>query len=88
LRRLLAGKYFIDELYEAVLGRPLQWVSQRVFLQFGDRALIDGTLHALAGIARGTAATLGVVQGGSLHRYALLVVLGVFAAIAWSVRHA
>ena len=88
VHRVLAGKYFIDELYEAALGRPLQWLSQRVFLQFGDRMLIDGTLHTLAGIARGTAAALGAVQGGSLHRYALFVVLGVVAAIAWSVRHA
>jgi NADH-quinone oxidoreductase subunit L len=87
LHRVLFNKYFVDELYEAMLGRPLQWLSQRVFLQFGDRALIDGTLHALSGMAQRTAAMLGAVQAGSLHRYALLVVLGVLAAVAWSLRH-
>ena len=35
----LSGKYFVDELYERVLGRPLVWISDRVFLRFGDRAL-------------------------------------------------
>ena len=87
LRRVLAGKYFIDELYEAMLGRPLQWLSQRVFLQWGDRLLIDGSLHGLTGLAQRTAAALGAVQTGNLHRYALLLVLGVAAAVAWSLRH-
>src|SRR6187431_1768347 len=45
LHRWLSGKYFVDELYEGVLGKPLVWTSDRVFLRFGDRALIDGTLH-------------------------------------------
>ena len=47
LHRLLSGKYYVDELYEAVLGRPLHWISERVFLDLGDRALIDGSLHGL-----------------------------------------
>jgi NADH-quinone oxidoreductase subunit L len=87
LHRLLSNKYFVDELYEAVLGRPWQWMSQRLFLQFGDRLLIDGTLHTLAAGARRAAAGLGALQAGSLHRYLLYVVLGVAAALAWSLRH-
>jgi NADH:ubiquinone oxidoreductase subunit 5 (chain L)/Multisubunit Na+/H+ antiporter, MnhA subunit len=43
VHRVLAGKYFIDELYERVIGRPLVWVSDRIFLRLGDRALLDGT---------------------------------------------
>ena len=33
LHRLLSGKYYIDELYEALIGRPLQWISDRIFLR-------------------------------------------------------
>jgi NADH-quinone oxidoreductase subunit L len=90
VRRVLANKYYVDELYEAVLGRPLQWLSQRVFLQLGDQTLIDGSLHAMADAARRAAAAFGAVQGGSLHRYALLAVVGVvgmLAYTAWSLRH-
>ena len=36
----------------ACIGKPLVWISDRVFLRFGDRALIDGTLHGLAALAR------------------------------------
>jgi NADH-quinone oxidoreductase subunit L len=87
LHRLLSGKYYVDELYEAVLGRPLTWISDRVFLKLGDRTLIDGTLHLLAASARGAAAAFGALQSGSLQRYALYVVLGLLAALAWSMRH-
>jgi NADH-quinone oxidoreductase subunit L len=87
LHRWLTNKYYVDELYEAALGRPLGWISQRVFLQFGDRTLIDGTLHALAGAAQRGAAAFGSLQAGSLHRYALYVILGVLGAVAWSLSH-
>ena len=58
LHRLLSGKYYIDELYEAFIGRPIQWVSDRVFLRLGDRLLLDGTLerHGQHGARGGRAA--------------------------------
>jgi len=87
LHRVLSGKYYVDEFYEAVLGRPLRWLSDRVLLKFGDRTLIDGTLHGLAATARGAAGVFGALQSGSLQRYALYVVLGLLAALAWSLRH-
>jgi NADH-quinone oxidoreductase subunit L len=87
LHRLLYNKYFIDELYDALLGRPLQWISERVFLRIGDRMLIDGSLHGLASLARRSAGALGRVQTGNLHLYAFLVMLGLVAVLAWSWRH-
>jgi NADH-quinone oxidoreductase subunit L len=87
LHRLLSGKYYVDELYEAVIGRPLTWVSDRIFLRIGDRAIIDGTLHGLTGIARSAAGLLGRVQTGNLHLYAWLVMAGVFALLLWSWRY-
>jgi NADH-quinone oxidoreductase subunit L len=77
----------VDELYEAVIGRPLTWVSDRIFLRIGDRAIIDGTLHGLTGIARQAAGLLGRVQTGNLHLYAWLVLAGIFALLLWSWRH-
>ena len=88
LHRVLSEKYYVDELYDALLGRPITWVSKRVFLQFGDRFLIDGTLHLLAASARRGAAAFGALQAGNLQRYAFYAVLGVLAAVAWGLRHA
>jgi NADH-quinone oxidoreductase subunit L len=87
LHRWLSGKYFIDELYEACIGRPLVWVSDRVFLRLGDRRLIDGALNGLAALGQRGAAALGRVQTGQLHRYAWMVLIGIVAALLWSWRH-
>ena len=87
LNRVLSGKYYVDEAYEAFIHKPLLWVSERVFLGIGDRRLFDGTLHGLAALGRGTAALLGRVQTGSLHLYAFLVLAGLAGALAWSLRH-
>jgi NADH-quinone oxidoreductase subunit L len=85
LHRVLSGKYFVDEAYDALLARPLQWISRYVFLGLGDRILLDGSLHGLAGLARRTAGALARVQTGNLQLYLFLAVVGVLAAL-WSVR--
>ncbi len=87
LNWLLGGKYFIDEAYDRLLARPLYWVSEHVFLRLGDRVLLDGTLDGLARFAQRTAGALGRVQTGSLHLYALFVLLGAVACLLWSLRH-
>ena len=84
LHRLLSGKYYIDEIYSALIGRPLYWISDHVFLRLGDRALIDGSLHSIAALGRYSAAALGRVQTGQLQFYALLVLVGIVASLAWS----
>jgi NADH-quinone oxidoreductase subunit L len=87
IHRVLSGKYFIDELYERVIGRPLVWISDRIFLRLGDRALLDGTLNGMAAIGRGTGRVLARIQTGSLHFYAWLVLVGIAGALIWSWRH-
>ena len=87
LHRLLAGKYFVDELYEALLDRPLKWISDRVFLGLGDRLLIDGSLHGMASIAQRAAGRLSRIETGSLQLYLLLALLGVVGSLAWLWRH-
>jgi NADH-quinone oxidoreductase subunit L len=87
LHRLLTNKYYVDELYEAVLGRPLMWISDRVFLGLGDRAMIDGSLHGLAAVAQRAAGRLSRVETGNLQFYVLLAALGVIASLAWMWRN-
>jgi NADH-quinone oxidoreductase subunit L len=87
LHRVLSGKYYIDELYDWLIGRPLYWISDRVFLKLGDQKLFDGSLHGLASLGRRSAGGLSRVQTGNLHLYALLVLFGIIASLAWSWRH-
>jgi NADH-quinone oxidoreductase subunit L len=87
LRRLLEGKYYVDELYEAVLGRPLHWISDRVFLRLGDRLLLDGTLDGLAALTRRAAGRLGAVSTGQLQWYVAMALLGIVGCLFWVWRH-
>jgi NADH-quinone oxidoreductase subunit L len=87
LHRWLAGKYFVDELYERSIGRPLVWVSDRVFLRLSDRVLLDGSLNGLAALGRFGGGMLGRLQSGSLHRYAWFALVGIVGALLWSWRH-
>jgi NADH-quinone oxidoreductase subunit L len=87
LYALSLGKYYIDEFYDAVINKPLLWLSEKVFLNVGDRALIDGTLNGLAALAQRAAGRLGRVQTGNLQLYVLLVLLGIVGALVWSWRH-
>ena len=87
LHKLLSGKYYVDELYENVLGRPLNWISERIFLGLGDRFLIDGSLNGMAALAQRAAGRLSRVETGNLQFYLLLAVLGVIGCLAWIWRH-
>jgi NADH-quinone oxidoreductase subunit L len=84
LHRLLAAKYYVDELYERMLGRPLTWISDAIFLKLGDRVLLDGSLNGMAKLAERTAGMLSRIQTGSLHRYAFWVLAGSGACLLWS----
>jgi len=84
---LLLGKYFIDEVYDFLISRPLLWLSERVFLRLGDRVLLDGTLNGLAAWAQRTAGSLGRIQTGNLQLYAFLALAGVVVALVWTWAH-
>jgi NADH-quinone oxidoreductase subunit L len=85
---VLAGKYYIDELYLRLFSQPLVWISDRVFLHLSDRWLIDGALNGLGALARTSGGLLGRVQGGNLQRYLWFVMIGIVAALVWSWRDA
>ena len=88
LNRVLSGKYFVDEAYARFIGKPLMWISERVFLRFGDQRMLDGSLHGLAALGQRASRVLGAIQSGSLQLYAFLVLAGIVATLAWSLRHA
>jgi NADH-quinone oxidoreductase subunit L len=56
---LLWGKWFFDELYDAVFIRPTLAISRQV-ARF-DRSVIDGVIHACAAIGRGLSKVFDVL---------------------------
>jgi NADH-quinone oxidoreductase subunit L len=74
--RLLAGKYFVDEAYDAVVVRPLVRGSELVYERF-DLKVVDGALNGSAAAARGVGQGLNILQSGLLRDYALAFLIGV-----------
>jgi NADH-quinone oxidoreductase subunit L len=78
----LLNKYYVDELYAAIIVKPLLWISRNVLWQTVDVRVIDGTVN---GIARGaTEVGDGVrhAQSGNTRSYAVWVVIGAIVIIA------
>ncbi len=74
-RRILLAKYGVDELYEAVLIRPLIGASRLVYRRF-DLSVIDAALHR-TGAAAGWAGRLTAgLHSGRITDYALGFLLG------------
>lgn len=84
LNKLLVNKYYVDEIYGAVIVRPVVYGS--IFLwKVVDVVLIDGLANGLATIARDMAEVLRHMQSGQVRRYATLFVTGVLLVIAYFV---
>jgi NADH-quinone oxidoreductase subunit L len=78
----LLNKYYVDELYAAVVVKPLLWISSNVLWKTADMAGID---RAVNGIADGTMAIGDGVrhtQSGNTRSYAVWVVVGALVVIA------
>ncbi len=77
LQRLLANKWFIDEVYQAAIVRPTVWLSDRVLWRVVDQGVIDGAaVNGSARVARGLGIVGSWVQRGVVSAYLLVFVLG------------
>ena len=78
----LLNKYYVDELYAAVVVNPLMWVSTNVLWKFIDVAGIDGTVNGIASSATSLGDTVRHTQSGNTRSYAVWVVIGALVVIA------
>ncbi len=76
LWRVLEHKYWVDELYDALVVRPLKWTADR-FWEFWDTRVVDGAVNGLGYVVAGVSAVLRLFQTGFVGTYALFIGLGV-----------
>jgi len=84
----LLNKYYVDELYAAVIVKPLVWLSTYALWKFVDVGVIDGTVNSVADGARSIGDTVRHAQSGNTRSYAVWVVVGaliILAIIFWPV---
>ena len=73
---LILHKYYVDEIYLALIVRPLLWLSTKVLWQFFDATIIDGAVNGTATVARETGGAVRELQSGNTRSYASWVVIG------------
>ncbi|TWJ10125.1 NADH-quinone oxidoreductase subunit L [Altererythrobacter ishigakiensis] len=83
IHRFVYNKWYFDELYNIVFVKPAFWLGS-IFWKKGDEGTIDrfGPNGAAWLVQRG-ALVAKKVQSGYLNSYALIMLLGLVAAITW-----
>jgi NADH-quinone oxidoreductase subunit L len=76
LYQLIYNKYFVDEIYDAVVVNPVVAGSREVLWKGVDVAVIDGAVNGVAHQARGIGGVLKLLQSGNIRSYAAWVLLG------------
>jgi NADH-quinone oxidoreductase subunit L len=79
--QLLRRSYFVDDAYDRAFGRPGEALA-RLSAVF-DTRVIDRAVMGVARVARGTGTGLRRVQTGFVRQYALGIVIGLVALLAY-----
>lgn len=81
--KILANKYYIDELYNAIIVKPLYWLSN-VFDIFIEKLGIDYIVNLFGGsVAEGGKYTR-LSQSGSIGYYIFLMVIGIVLILTYT----
>jgi NADH-quinone oxidoreductase subunit L len=83
--RVLLNKYYVDELYDAVIVQPIKRISERALWKAVDTGVIDGAVNGAGSFVNGASAILRRVQTGSMRAYALSVFVGVVLILGYYV---
>jgi len=90
VHKLLYNKYYVDELYAAVVVRPLVWLSSNVLWKVVDAGMIDGAVNGAADGAAAVGDAVRHAQSGNTRSYAVWVVVGAIVVIGivfWPILH-
>jgi NADH-quinone oxidoreductase subunit L len=83
LRRLLLNKYYVDEIYDAMIVEPIRIVSEEGLWKIVDARVIDGAVNGTGRLVAGGSERLRRVQTGSVRAYAASILLGVVAVLGY-----
>ena len=83
VHRLLLNKYYVDEIYNAVIVQPIKQLSTGALWKGVDAGLIDGTVNGVGTSVEGLSSSLRRLQTGSVRIYAASLFLGAVLILGW-----
>jgi NADH-quinone oxidoreductase subunit L len=83
---ILLNKYYLDEIYDAIIVIPVVQTSREFLWKFIDVSVIDGAVNGVGKVVRGSAGGLRHMQSGYVRTYAGWILLGGVLVIVWFLR--
>jgi NADH-quinone oxidoreductase subunit L len=85
VHRVLASKYYVDEIYDTAVIQPIRIVSEEGLWKGVDAGVIDRAVNGVGDIVGGSSEVLRRIQTGSVRVYAASVLLGVVLILGYYV---
>jgi len=83
---ILTNKYYVDEIYDAVIVWPIVDASREFLWKFVDVFIIDGAVNGTGRLVQGAAGGLKRMQTGYVRTYAGWILFGGILIVAWFLR--
>jgi NADH-quinone oxidoreductase subunit L len=74
LGKVLANKWYVDEIYHAIIVKPLNWLA-RFLNNVVEKDLIDWIVNGIGRLVTYTSRQVRLLQSGLVGNYVLLMVL-------------
>lgn len=75
-QKLIYNKYYVDEIYDAVIRKPLDLIST-AFYKFLDLQVVDGLVNGVGVAVKGVGSAVRLLQSGNIGFYIVSMVLGI-----------
>jgi NADH-quinone oxidoreductase subunit L len=81
--KLLENKWYVDEVYEALIVRPINWFSRGVLWQAIDVRIIDRSVNGVGALVRGAGDAMRFLQSGLVRGYVAVILAGAALVIGY-----
>ena len=80
---LLWNKYYVDEVYDALVVNPIKKTSDSFLWKIADNKIIDGLVNGTASLVGILSGSIRKIQTGVAQFYAIVMMVGIAAALFW-----
>lgn len=81
--KLFLNKYYVDEAYDAAVVNPIKTGSDKILWRIADNKIIDGLVNGTASVIGVISANIRKIQTGVAQFYAVVMMVGIVAALFW-----
>jgi NADH-quinone oxidoreductase subunit L len=81
--KLLTGKYYVDEIYTALVIKPLTWLSDKLYSVM-ELKVVDGVVEGVGSVVIALSRIFRYLQSGSVSFYLLFMVLGIILVLIFN----